>query len=97
MLSESLFLRGMEVKITYCYAVVALAVARRNAHAVCIGGLAFQPLGNLGVENVVEPHLVFAQNAPLSVAGAKLDKTLTQAVFVEIIVGKVRTKCRKGM
>ena len=37
MLGKSLFLMGMEVKVTYCFAVVALAVARDNADAVCVG------------------------------------------------------------
>jgi len=43
MLPESLFLMGMEVRVAYCYvsafcyAVAALAIARRNADAVLIG------------------------------------------------------------
>ena len=97
MLGKSLFLTGMEVKVTYCDVVVALAVAWRSADAVCIGRLAFQPLGNFGVQHVVQLDFVFLQNAPDSVVGTELDATLTQAVFVEIISGKVQTKCWQRM
>lgn len=59
--------------------------------------MAFQPVGNLCVENAVELDIVFAQNAPGSMVRTKLDITLTQSVFIAVIVGKVQTKGWKRM
>src|SRR5439155_16317136 len=66
--------------------------SRLRTRTVCVSCLFYQPLGNLGVQHIVELHVSCIQRAPCVLAGSELDLVLVQPVFVEYTTGKTQTK-----